>query len=166
MEKAVSESDTEWTYQLLAEDTNGVQKTSNSIGFSISNDYSGYNTQHVPPAPSPPSNSGKLLVQSTVIDSDWSNGGTIQSAIGHILLKFGYGERYFCTGSVVKDDVTGRSIVLTAAHCAYDDVQKKFATKAIFIPDQASTTGSHSDFNCSNDRYGCWYLSFAVVEKG
>lgn len=43
---------------------------------------------------------------------------------------------------------------------------KSFASKAIFIPDQVSTRGSKSDFNCSNDKYGCWELSFAVVSNG
>lgn len=42
---------------------------------------------------------------------------------------------------------------------------KKFATKAIFIPDQVDTRGFKSDFNCANDKYGCWELSFAVVSN-
>ena len=45
------------------------------------------------------------------------------------------------------------------------DISKQFASNAIFIPDQAGSKAP-SDFDCSNDKYGCWYLSFAVVEKG
>lgn len=101
-----------------------------------------------------------------VDDSDWPYKGPIQSATGRILFKFSSNQIYKCSGTVVQDDTTGRSIVLTAAHCAYNDLSKEFASMAIFIPDQDETRGSKSDFNCHNDLYGCWVLSFAVVERG
>ncbi len=85
---------------------------------------------------------------------------------------------YVCSGSVVTDDdvsfdandvetsrdTHGRSIVLTAAHCIYDDANKAFARNVLFIPDQSATTGSGTDIDCSNDRFGCWSPSFAVVD--
>lgn len=71
-----------------------------------------------------------------------------------------------CSGTVINDGgINERSLILTAAHCAYDDISKGFATNAIFIPDQSRSLES-TDFDCTNDPYGCWYLSFAVVEKG
>jgi hypothetical protein len=101
-----------------------------------------------------------------VDDSDWPYSGQIQSATGRILFQFSSNQIYKCSGTVIQDDTAGRSIVLTAAHCAYNDLSKEFASIAIFIPDQDGTRGSKSDFNCDNDVYGCWVLSFAVVERG
>jgi hypothetical protein len=108
-------------------------------------------------------------------DSDWTRGGAIQSATGRILFEFdGSAETYVCSGTVIRDGPdgqtpdhdNGRSIVQTAAHCAYSDVLKRFATRAVFVPDQDATIGKESDFDCMNDRYGCWHLSFAVVAEG
>ena len=47
----------------------------------------------------------------------------------------------------------------------FQDASKQFASNAIFVPDQAGSLAP-TDFDCKNDKYGCWYLSFAVVEKG
>jgi hypothetical protein len=44
----------------------------------------------------------------------------------------------------------------TASHCVYDNVNMAFARNVLFIPDQADTTGTGTDFNCNNDPYGCW----------
>jgi len=86
----------------------------------------------------------------------------------------GSDQSFVCSGTVIMDGLhgqtpdgaNGRTIIQTAAHCAYNDVLKRFASRAIFIPDQASTRGAKSNFDCSDDLYGCWYLSFAVVAKG
>ena len=116
-----------------------------------------------------------LLPQKYETDSNWSYSGAIQAATGRILFEFdNTGQTYVCSGTVIHDGpsgktpdhTNGRSIIQTAAHCAYSDVMKTFATRAIFIPDQSSTSGNESDFNCKNDRYGCWHLSFAVVAEG
>ena len=71
---------------------------------------------------------------------------------------------YVCSGTVVKDDQDDRSIIMTAAHCVFDDKRKEFATDVIFIPNQAGTTGSGSDYNCDNDPLGCWATEFGVVD--
>ena len=57
-----------------------------------------------------------------------------------------------------------RSVILTAAHCVYDDANKAFARNVIFIPDQTDTTGTGTDLNCSNDPMGCWSPLFGVVD--
>ncbi|KAL3791010.1 hypothetical protein HJC23_002999 [Cyclotella cryptica] len=106
------------------------------------------------------------LLSEVVEDSDWPYNGAIQSATGRILFRFSSDQVFKCSGTVIQDDTTARSIVLTAAHCAYDDMLKEFASMAVFIPDQDGTLGSTSDFDCSNDVYGCWLLSFAVIERG
>ncbi|KAL7554326.1 hypothetical protein ACHAWF_017765 [Thalassiosira exigua] len=125
-----------------------------------------------PPAPSP--SKAKRLPHVKTSDADWRRGGTIQKSTGRILFEFDdSGQTYVCSGTVVCDGAdmapdgrNGRSVIQTAAHCGYNDVMKKFATRAIFIPDQDSTRGDKSDFDCKNDRYGCWILSFATVAGG
>ncbi len=63
---------------------------------------------------------------------------------------------YVCSGTVVQDGTEGISIILTAAHCVYDDVNKAFAQNVLFIPNQDETTGAGTDQDCSNDPLGCW----------
>ena len=69
-----------------------------------------------------------------------------------------------CSGTVATDGIAGRSVILTAAHCVYDDANKAFARNVLFIPDQTDTTGTGTDLNCSNDPMGCWAPSFGVVD--
>jgi hypothetical protein len=71
---------------------------------------------------------------------------------------------YVCSGTVATDGVAGRSVILTAAHCVYDDANKAFARHVLFIPDQTDTTGTGTDLNCSNDPMGCWAPAFGVVD--
>jgi len=98
-----------------------------------------------------------------VTNAAWSAGGAVQKAAGRLL--FEMGESYYvCSGTVATDDGTsGRSIILTAAHCVYDDTGNAFASNVLFIPDQAHSTGK-TDFNCGNDPIGCWVPSFGVVD--
>ncbi len=72
---------------------------------------------------------------------------------------------YVCSGTSVTDAATNVSVILTAAHCVYDDVYKAFARNVLFIPNQAGTTGSGTDLNCSNDPLGCWAPAHGVVDS-
>lgn len=106
----------------------------------------------------------------TVIDSQWSDGGDIQGTVGRIFFEMPGNARrkgpwsgYVCSGTVVTDNITGKSVILTAAHCVYDDANGAFARNALFIPDQASG-GSSTDRNCDNDPIGCWVASYGVVD--
>ncbi|TDG12873.1 hypothetical protein E2F43_15045 [Seongchinamella unica] len=58
-----------------------------------------------------------------------------------------------------------RSIILTAAHCVHEGPGGGFAESAIFIPNQAGTDGSRTDFDCNNDPLGCWVVDFGVVSN-
>ena len=69
-----------------------------------------------------------------------------------------------CSGTVVKDQQVDRSIIMTAAHCVYNDEFKEFARNVIFIPNQAAGSGSGTDRNCNNDILGCWVISFGVAD--
>jgi len=105
-----------------------------------------------------------------VTNSGWDNGGLVQQTAGRIYFEMPQRRNlrrwdgYVCSGTVATESVTGRSIIITAAHCVYDDVNKAFARNVLFIPNQDGTTGSGTDTNCNNDPVGCWTTSFGVVD--
>ena len=108
----------------------------------------------------------------TIINQEWTDGGSVQTAAGRIYFEMPSNRKrnrdwngYVCSGSVVTDDTTGRSVILTAAHCVYDDAYKAFARNVLFIPNQAQTSGAGTDFNCGNDPLGCWVPAFGVVDN-
>lgn len=107
----------------------------------------------------------------TVTNAEWTNGGAVQTAAGRLYFEMPSNSKwkgpwtgYVCSGTVVADGTTGRSVILTASHCVYDDVNKAFARNVMFIPNQAGTTGTGTDLNCGNDPMGCWVPSFGVVD--
>ena len=104
-------------------------------------------------------------------NAEWTSGGTVQSAAGRLYFgmpnnskRKGPWTGYVCSGTVATDSTGNRSVIITAAHCVYDDSNKAFARNVMFIPDQADTSGSGTDLNCSNDPMGCWVPSFGVVD--
>lgn len=103
-----------------------------------------------------------------VANNRWAEGGAIQTAAGRLLYEMpnnGGWSGYVCSGTVATDGITGRSVIITAAHCVYDDADASFARNVIFIPNQDGTTGSSTDRDCSNDPEGCWVTDFGVVEQ-
>jgi hypothetical protein len=106
-----------------------------------------------------------------VANAEYTGGGAIQNAVGRIYFEMPSNSRltrwagYVCSGTVVTDAASGRSIVQTAAHCVYDDAYKAFARNVLFIPNQAGTSAAGTDTNCSNDPLGCWTPSFGVVDN-
>jgi hypothetical protein len=106
----------------------------------------------------------------TIVNSQWTGGGVVQRAVGRIYFEMPGNSRrttwsgYVCSGTVANDATSGRSIIITAAHCVYDDAYKAFARNVLFIPDQDSTTGTGTDLNCANDPIGCWAPDFGVVD--
>jgi hypothetical protein len=78
------------------------------------------------------------------------------------------GSYYVCSGSVATESVSGRSIVVSAGHCVYDETNGAFATNWMFIPNydagapNLTTDGSF----CSQTLYGCWTASSLVVHDG
>ncbi len=115
--------------------------------------------------------SGGDSASDTVSNAQWTDQGAVQTAAGRIYFEMPNNAKrkgpwggYVCSGTVVSDATSGRSIILTAAHCVYDDVNKAFARNVLFIPNQADTDGSGTDTNCNNDPLGCWVASFGVVD--
>ena len=98
-----------------------------------------------------------------IANERWTSGGDVQTAAGRILFTMSDGN-YVCSGTAVTDATTGRSIILTAAHCIYDDVDKAFATHALFIPSQDDGGSDGTDSNCTNDPLGCWSVDHGVVD--
>lgn len=117
-------------------------------------------------------NGGSSGSGDTVTSNPWTAGGLVQMAAGRLYFEMPNNSKrqgpwtgYVCSGTVAADATSGRSVVITAAHCVYDDVNKAFARNVMFIPDQAGTTGSGTDLNCTNDPIGCWVPSFGVVDN-
>lgn len=136
----------------------GNTSTSGTNGFSVGGT--------VTPPPPPPSGT-------VVTNSRWTLDGDIQTSTGRLfyeMISARRGKRttwsgYVCSGTVATDGTTGRSVIITAAHCVYNDQYKAFARNVLFIPNQDQTTGSGTDTNCSNDPVGCWTTSFGVVDE-
>lgn len=99
----------------------------------------------------------------TIKNSAWTAGGAVQTAAGRILFQMGV-DYFVCSGTAATDGVSGRTVIITAAHCTYDDAAKAFATNVLFIPNQAGTTGTGTDLDCDNDPLGCWAPNFGVVD--
>lgn len=102
--------------------------------------------------------------QSEVKNAVWTGGGAVENAAGRIYFVMDE-VAYVCSGTLVADGSPGgRSTILTAAHCVYDDLAKAFSSYAIFIPNQAAS-GTRTDNDCSNDIHGCWVAEFGVVSN-
>jgi len=105
-----------------------------------------------------------------VTNAAYGGGGLIQNAVGRIYFEMPSNSRrtrwagYVCSGTVVADGTSGRSVIQTAAHCVYDDAYKAYARNVLFIPNQDGTTGTGTDRNCGNDPFGCWTPAFGVVD--
>jgi hypothetical protein len=105
-----------------------------------------------------------------VANAHWTSAGDIVHAAGRILFEMPTirGNRttwdyYVCSGTAVGDTNSGSSVIVTAAHCVYDDVAKMFARNVLFIPNQDGSTGA-TDLDCGNDPIGCWAPSHGVVD--
>ncbi len=78
---------------------------------------------------------------------------TITKGTGRVLLRLRSAARYICSGSVVTDEAQANySIVLTAAHCVFDQKTGQFATQWMFIPAFDITP----TYTCAATTYGCW----------
>jgi len=104
---------------------------------------------------------------STTTGTSWLGGGEALDATGKVLFAMGT-SYYVCSASVADDTVSGRSIILTAAHCAYDEAKKAFATNWIFVPryDAAPARLTASGSFCASTALGCWTASSLVVHQG
>ena len=110
----------------------------------------------------------------TVTGASWTSGGVVVDTTGKVLFELGTdadGDPQFwvCSASVVTESATGRSLVLTAAHCAYENEGSgEFAKNWVFIPNyDASPAALDTALSfCDATEYGCWVASALVVHDG
>jgi len=152
-------TDGDWSWQVVAKDAAGKGGNSSSsswVNFSVNTATGG-------------AGGGKGAV--TVTNAAWPGGGNVQMAAGRIYFDMPTNKRltrwagYVCSGTVASDGAADRSLIITAAHCVYDDANKAFARNVMFILDQDATSGSGTDLNCGNDPLGCWVPDFGVVDN-
>jgi hypothetical protein len=104
-----------------------------------------------------------------VTGASWTSGGTVLKTTGKVLFLMS-GSYYVCSASVVNDGSTDddHSLILTAAHCAYDERKGEFAENWMFIPDYDSAPASltTSGSFCKDTVYGCWTADTLTVHNG
>jgi len=108
--------------------------------------------------PRPPGDGG----DGGVTGASWTKGGAILKGSGKVYFVMG-SSAYVCSGSVATDHRTGKSLVLTAGHCAYDEANRRFATNWLFIPEYDTNPVLG---NCGATTYGCWTADALVVHSG
>jgi hypothetical protein len=97
-----------------------------------------------------------------VTGASWTGGGLVLRASGKVLFTLDSGD-YICTGAVVNDGTdNGRSIVLSAGHCAYDEEDGGFARNWMFYPEFDASPS----YTCSQSKWGCWTASTLAVHRG
>ena len=71
-------------------------------------------------------------LQSKVADSGWTKGGDVLKAAGRLMFRMG-GGNYVCSATAVTDKaIVGRSIIITAGHCVYDQPNKRVRVLFMF----------------------------------
>ncbi|MGF1618643.1 MAG: trypsin-like serine peptidase [Acidimicrobiia bacterium] len=99
--------------------------------------------------------------------SSWNSGGEVKETTGKVLFEMG-GFYYVCSGSVATESVSGRSVVVSAGHCVFDETNVEFATNWMFIPDYDAAPApidTAGNF-CSQTEWGCWTATSLVVHEG
>jgi V8-like Glu-specific endopeptidase len=98
-----------------------------------------------------------------VTGANWTAAGAILARSGLILFTLD-GTDYSCTGSTIQDAADpAYSLVITAAHCAYDETTDVFATNWVYIPAWDLTPSASG---CPSTTYGCWDARALVVHAG
>ena len=97
----------------------------------------------------------------------WTNGGQVELITGKVFFTMGATD-YVCSASVVEELLVDRSLVLTAAHCVYDETNLRFARHWIFVPayTQAPAAFDPDGEFCASTQFGCWTASALVVSNG
>lgn len=101
-----------------------------------------------------------------VIGASWESGGVVAESTGKVFFSLGR-SYYSCSASVVNDAVSSRSIIITAGHCAYDEVNNQFAQNWMFVPgyDANPSPFDPSGEFCETTTYGCWVAQSLVVSN-
>ncbi len=95
------------------------------------------------------------------LGASWNTGGKILAASGKVYFTVGT-NAYVCSGSVVSDNDSARSIVLTAGHCVYDNATQSYVTNFLFIP----AFDTFPTYTCASTAYGCWTAKTLIASPG
>jgi hypothetical protein len=103
----------------------------------------------------------------STIGASWKGGGDVVDTTGKILFAMG-SSYYVCSGSVATESVSGRSVVVSAGHCVFDETNGQFATNWMFIPnyDAAPAPLDVQGSFCAQTQWGCWTAESLVVHEG
>ena len=121
-----------------------------------------------PDARGKPAGKGKPGGGSSVTGATWTKDGVVVERVGKVYFSMGE-SNWQCSGAVAQDGRSGYSLVLTAAHCAYDEVAETFASNWIFIPAWGESPTGFQGVDCSRyggTKHGCWTASALVVHEG
>lgn len=113
-------------------------------------------------------NGGGKGDSTAITGAPWELGGLVTDVTGKVLFELS-GSYWVCSATVVNDTQAGRSLVLTAAHCAYENTGGgEFASNWMFIPnyDAAPANLTIDGSFCDATLYGCWTASALVVHDG
>ena len=93
----------------------------------------------------------------------WNEGGIPETSTGKVFFSIGL-SNYTCSGSLVAEADASRAIVLSAGHCAYEQIgsNKGYVKNWIFIPrfESVGFVGG----SCQ-EVYGCWSASALTVDS-
>jgi hypothetical protein len=96
-----------------------------------------------------------------VTGASWTKGTDVVKKTGKVLFTMA-GGNYVCSASAVTNSRSNASLVLTAGHCAYDEVNEAFATNWLYVP----SFDTSPTFTCASATFGCWTASALVVHDG
>ena len=108
---------------------------------------------------------------SLVTGADWNGNDTIEGSVGKVLFAFG-DSYYVCSATVIDDGsgaANGSALIMTAAHCVFDEVNGQFADFWTFIPDYDAAPAPLSTSNtlyCDDTLYGCWSPQAIAIHEG
>jgi hypothetical protein len=98
---------------------------------------------------------------SNVSGASWAGGGDVVKRTGKVLFTMG-DSQYVCSGTVITDSLTNHSVVLSAAHCIYDEAADVFATNWMFVP----SFDTSPSFDPALATYGRWTAQRLAVHSG
>jgi V8-like Glu-specific endopeptidase len=96
-----------------------------------------------------------------VLGASWTGGGAVLKLSGKVLFTLNSGD-YICSGTLISDTASDRSIVITAGHCSYDAADGGFARNWTFYPE----FDTNATYTCSQSKWGCWIATALVVHNG
>ena len=95
----------------------------------------------------------------TTSGASWAGSDDVFRGTGKVLFTMDR-SNYVCSGSVVKEGRSDRSVILTAGHCVVEN-DGTFATNWLFVPDY----DEFATFTCENTRFGCWVADELYAHK-